>query len=88
MIVKDKMLEPFFLDISETGVTVKEPTNSVDKDGNIINKNISYFSTPKGALYDIIKLKIARRETTVDLVTYIRMWQKAIDKLETLTIGT
>ena len=41
MIVKDKMLEPFFLDISETGVTVKEPTNSVDKEGNVINKNIS-----------------------------------------------
>ena len=73
MIIKDKLLDPFFILVEEDQYVLKEiktpdPNNPLTKD---VNKeyevNVGYFTSPTALIHSVIQKQMARNISTTDL---------------------
>lgn len=78
MTIKDKLLEPYFIEVDESNFTVCEtkqsdPTHHMSK-GEVTEREVSlyYFTDLSTAIKKIIHLKLARNQKTWDLKEWVK----------------
>tara|TARA_B100000035_G_scaffold64900_1_gene52712 strand:- start:789 stop:1145 length:357 start_codon:yes stop_codon:yes gene_type:complete len=90
-IIKDPLIEPFYISKDATNFTVLEKTISTrgfagkKATGKEIEKTVGYYSSFKNALNRIAKEKFYKNKSEYDSIQdYIGSWNKVKDGLETL----
>jgi len=90
-IIKDPLIEPFYISKDATNFTVLEKTISTKgfagrkATGKEIEKTVGYYSSFKNALNRIAKEKFYKNKNEYESIQdYIGSWNKVKDGLETL----
>lgn len=83
MIIKDKALEPFSIEISRYGYTLHEEIKRKDKKGNftIYEDAIGFYVNLESLINEIIMRKI-EGDATLSLKEFIKLYKQESDEIK------
>ena len=80
MVIKDKVIEPYVIEIDEYNYSVYIP--SFTKKGEPFKKAPAYFSDLKYAILHIAKQKVISSEKVVSLKEFVVEYEKFVNELK------
>ena len=82
MIIKDKLIEPFQIKVTDVSFNVIE--TGINEKGKDTITTHGYYSDMKNALTKIVKMKVKYDVETMDLNSYFNRLEELSNKLKTL----
>ena len=82
--IKDPIIEPFFIDIEEDQFTLRETciVEKGDNSGNTYEMTRGYFTTLEACIKKIIRIKIAREDETLTLEQFLERLKTEYTKID------
>ena len=82
--IKDPIIEPFFIDVEEDQFTLRETcvVQEGETAGNTYIMTRGYFTTLEACIKKIVRTKIAREDETLDLEGFLKRYKEEFSQID------
>lgn len=86
MTIRDKSIEPFYIDVEEDQFTLREDctVQEGENKGNTYMQTRGYFTSFEGCVMKIVRIKLARHEEIFSLEEFLNLYKIEVEFIKQL----